>query len=73
MTLDPYVWTCSTCTRDIDERKEKPWTEVIGWERRRDQGGTNHVAMRKPTGNAICNECMIRLQAGLAPGQLSLT
>ncbi len=72
MTVDPYVWRCSTCGSDIDERVDKPWTEVVGWERHRNQGGTNHLALRKPTGRAMCKRCMMKLQAGLDPGQLSI-
>jgi len=62
---------CRECGRVVRE-KENPWTEVTGFERKREAGGTNHVALRKRTGVLICPECMVRLQAGLDAGQLSM-
>jgi len=62
---------CAECDRVI-EPKENPWAEVTGFERKRDAGGTNHVAMRRRTGKIICPECMVKLLAGLSAGQQSL-
>ncbi len=45
------------------------WCSITGWERPREQGGTNHVALRKQTGEYMCDICMSKFQAGLAPGQ----
>lgn len=73
MTIDPHIWTCAICGDEVDDRRTEPYTEVTGWERRRDQGGTNALALRKPTGRAMCSSCMERMKMGLAPGQLSLT
>jgi hypothetical protein len=62
---------CRECGRAV-RPKENPWTEVVGFERKREAGGTNHVALRKRTGVLICPQCMVRLQAGLDAGQLGL-
>lgn len=40
------------------------WVEVIGFEKFRSQGGTNHVALRQRTGDALCFGCMTILKAG---------
>lgn len=70
--LDPHVYHCEKCGRSIDDRNETPWLEVIGWERHRDQGGTNHIADRQQTGRARCFGCMNKIQKGLSPGQTVL-
>ena len=48
------------------------WTSVKGWEQRREQGGTNHVALRQSTGQVMCEHCMRKAQAGLATTQMGL-
>ena len=48
------------------------WNEVIGWEHKRYQGGTNHISLRKKTGKLMCSSCMMKLQAGVAAGQMTL-
>lgn len=63
--------SCSSCGRELKPH-ENPWVEVKGWERKRSQGGTNHVALRKNTGVIMCPECMILLQRGLSPDQMTL-
>lgn len=62
---------CNTCQREI-LRAENPWQEVVGWVKHREQGGTNHVALPRPTGIYICEGCMTLLRQGLDPGQLSI-
>lgn len=62
---DPYILRCNECGRPMDERVEVVWTKVEGWEKRRQQGGTNHVAMRRPLPEHMCNACMtIALDSG---------
>jgi hypothetical protein len=65
----PYEFQCDKCGRIVDERKETVWNEVIGWEKRRVQGGTNHLALRKPQPNFRCNVCMTKMLEGLDAGQ----
>lgn len=62
---------CIECDRPVTP-KENPWAEVIGFERKRESGGTNHVALRKRTGRIVCPECMVKMLAGMASGQQSL-
>lgn len=47
---------CVDCERPVEPRNG--WTEVMGFERSRTQGGTNHVALRVPTGRMLCEGCM---------------
>ena len=63
---------CESCGRTLNERNETVWNLVEGWEKRRDQGGTNHLALRKPKEVFRCNGCMTLLQQGLSPGQRAL-
>lgn len=63
---------CVECQREVDERRELVWHGVIGWEKKRGGGGTNHIALRTPTSDVMCNACMTRLAAGLSSLQESL-
>jgi len=63
---------CVECQREIDERIETVWTKVVGWEKKREQGGTNHLALREPLGENLCQGCMTLMQQGLSTGQQSL-
>ena len=63
---------CSVCEREINERIEKVWVKVTGWEAKREQGGTNHIALREQLNEFMCVGCMTLTQAGLNPGQSSL-
>ena len=69
-TFNPWVVTCSSggCGhKELDERHVTVWSKVEGWEKKRDAGGTNHVALRKPLGVFMCAGCMDLLRAGLDP------
>ena len=66
------IMRCSKCQREIDERIETVWSKVTGWEKRREQGGTNHLALRKPLDEYCCHGCMTLMQQKIAPGQTSL-
>jgi phosphoribosylformylglycinamidine (FGAM) synthase-like amidotransferase family enzyme len=63
---------CIQCGRELNERIETVWTKVLGWEKRRNQGGTNHLALRQQLDLYCCNGCMTLMQQGLNPGQQSL-
>lgn len=63
---------CDQCGRSLDERTETVWNLVEGWEKKRDQGGTNHLALRKPKDEFRCNGCMTLILHGLSPGQVAL-
>lgn len=69
---DPYVLRCSSCSLLFDERIVVMWSKVEGWEKKRDAGGTNHVALRTPLDEFMCPTCMDKLRNGLAAGQLVL-
>lgn len=69
MTHDPYVFTCRHCGCAMDERTETVWQLVQGYEKKRAQGGTNHVALRRPLYDFMCNRCMTLAQSGLHPQQ----
>lgn len=68
----PYILRCTECGRQMDERVETVWCKVEGWEKKRSQGGTNHVALRKPLNAFMCPGCMDKLQSGVAARQLAL-
>jgi hypothetical protein len=69
---DPFITRCDMCGRSIDERKEIVWQMVTGWEKRRRQGGTNHLALRKPQDQSRCWVCMDRMLSGDDPHQVAL-
>lgn len=72
MSFDPFIVRCSECGSGLDERRQVVWSKVEGWEKKRDQGGTNHVAMRRPLNEFMCANCMGMALAGLDPRQLAL-
>ena len=63
---DPETVLCA-CGRRIS--LDNAWQKVIGWEHRRSQGGTNHVALRRPQNEFMCDECMGRERRGINGGQ----
>jgi hypothetical protein len=72
MTWEPYHLSCTECGRGMDERYETVWNLVEGWEKRRSQGGTNHLACRRPRNQFRCAGCMEKILNGVAAGQESL-
>ena len=62
---------CSDCKEPI-ESYAITWREVVGFERLRTGGGLNSLADRRLTGKLICNACMAKRKAGVAPGQEGL-
>lgn len=69
MSFNPWAAPCAgKCGRTIEDTR-KAWNGVTGWERYREQGGTNHVACRRPTGEFMCDACMAKLRNGLDTAQ----
>jgi len=62
-------FSCHKCNRVIDDKIETVWNLVSGWEKKRDQGGTNHLALRTPQDLYCCNGCMTLLLAELDPAR----
>lgn len=63
---------CSYCEEPVDQYHRDTWRRISGWERQRRGGGTNHVALRKPSGHYACSQCMSMLLEGRHPMQLQL-
>jgi hypothetical protein len=59
---------CSQCNREI-QSIEIFWQKVSGWEKRREAGGTNHIALRQQHEEFTCAPCMTLIQSGLSPSQ----
>lgn len=62
---------CVKCENEIPRGAEM-WREVTGWEQRRTQGGTNHIAKRVPTGKFMCSPCMHIERAPQILGQTTI-
>lgn len=63
---------CHECQKEIDVRSPRVWQQVIGWERKRNGGGTNHIALRKPQPVWCCAECIDLKLAGESRNQFKL-
>lgn len=63
---------CSFCREEIDPTLDGVWQKITGWEKRRNQGGTNAIAMREPLQEFMHATCMILLKRGLTAQQGSL-
>lgn len=51
--------TCLACGRQVDLLRSSGLAyEVIGYERERSAGGTNHVLFRRRTGRVLCQVCV---------------
>lgn len=73
MTLahDGAVVRCSFCSNPIHSTRNA-YRRIGGWEREREQGGTNHVVLREPKDEWACIHCINKLQSGVAVGQETL-
>lgn len=56
---------CMYCLREIEP--SRAYRRVIGWERRREGGGTNALRGRRPTNDFACTRCIDRIVLGLPP------
>lgn len=64
------VAVCVDCGEPVDTTKVFSfWQHVDGWERKREQGGTNHVAQRTVHDQFLHVGCMTLRQAGINPNQ----
>lgn len=74
MTFNPYHVQCDgPCGRnDLDERHETVWSFVHGWEKKREQGGLNHLACRRPQDVYRCDACMKKVLDGVSIAQETL-
>lgn len=62
-------------SRHCDLCRDAPagrWREITGWDRPRDDGGTNAVTLRRETGRVACDACIAKLRAGASIGQGTL-
>jgi hypothetical protein len=57
---------CCECERPLER---VALYEIVGFERDRAQGGTNHVVARRRTGRVVGSCCVLRVQAGLGEQQ----
>jgi len=62
--------TCERCQREI-ARGATYWAQISGWEQKRSQGGTNHVALRKSLQKFMCAPCMSLEKGNVNRGQQS--
>jgi len=56
--IDSPVAPCAECGRPTSVLARSTAYEVVGFERSRGQGGTNHVLFRKRTGRVMCAGCV---------------
>jgi hypothetical protein len=59
---------CVFCGEPITSVRTS-FRKVTGWERHRDAGGTNALALREPTDEWACWACVDRQRHGVAPMQ----
>jgi predicted RNA-binding Zn-ribbon protein involved in translation (DUF1610 family) len=55
---------CTTCREVIDARAAGVSQMVMGWAPRRDQGGTNTIAVVRRVNEWLCPHCLDQLRAG---------
>jgi hypothetical protein len=72
MAVDPRRAPCVECARPTHVEASGTAHEVVGFERYRDQGGTNHVLFRHRTGRVMCDRCATAKQATGNAGQEAL-
>lgn len=59
------LYRCPFCLQPVDPRDRFTWQKVVGWEQRRNQGGTNHVALREPRQEWAHSLCVRSARQGL--------
>ena len=70
LTEDTRVW-CALCESEITSG-DRAYQEVVGYEQRRAQGGTNALRLRRLTGRVAHAECVARASQGVSPDQEAL-
>lgn len=64
---------CSACGKPVhDGERNTMFVEVIGWTRRRAQGGANQITFRRETGKVAHGRCISAQRQGISPNQESL-
>lgn len=66
------IVNCDKCGNPVNDRSESVWNFVTGWEKKREGGGTNHIALRTPQNQFRCNVCMQRMLDGVDPEQQTI-
>jgi hypothetical protein len=56
---------CLDCGQPVDPEHPLSLREVVGFARRREQGGQNHVLHRSETGRWLCVHCSRRRARGI--------
>lgn len=64
---------CCECGDALSARDPNVLWEVVGWERKRKQGGQNHVRFRAETGRVMCGRCALLMRDTGTSGQGTLT
>ena len=60
---------CTFCGEPVGH---PPYFEVTGWERHREQGGTNALRLREQTGRVACSACIAKKSLGVSEDQETL-
>lgn len=63
---------CLVCGEAIEPRNARTLFEVTGFERERNQGGTNHLIARRRTGRVVCARHAEQVQRDLPAEQVGL-
>lgn len=63
---------CHYCGDPVDTDARTTFQRVEGWERKRDQGGTNAIIGRQVRQSWACYTCIDRLRHGIDPAQQTL-
>lgn len=66
------VIVCVFCGDKIDPQNRSVYRLVSGWERNRDGGGLNALALREPQDHWACHVCIDRKKRGVHVAQGSL-
>lgn len=62
---------CAICEKRI-EPGQRVVVEVVGFEKRRSQGGTNALMLRQQTGREAHEVCVTASRHGWQPGQAAI-
>lgn len=63
---------CAFCAKPVDPEGPFAYRKVVGWERKRDQGGTNAIRLRVPQPEFACEFCINKETKGINARQGSL-
>lgn len=63
---------CAVCDKTLTSTKEIGAYGVKGWEKKRKEGGTNHLLFREQTGEFMCSTCLVKKTYLVSPDQLTL-